>query len=149
MSENPLAEYEGKPERYRILKNGAVYDREVGRIVANPGGGSAAWNSETSELGRQQAKLKREAAVMRGVELGTDTPDWGVGVADMTKAMVKIAVTKQNRAAVTAYNAVMRELPGGPDVRQNAQNGGARLSLELGAAAMARLLDIVQGLSSD
>lgn len=47
--------------RYRTLSNGAIYDMEVKRIVANPGGGTAAITSETaSAMQARRLELKRE-----------------------------------------------------------------------------------------
>jgi len=56
---------EVKP-RTKVLKNGAIYDMDKGRIVANPGGGKYAITSETaSEFHAKRQERKREA-IIRG-----------------------------------------------------------------------------------
>jgi len=48
-------------KRMRVLKNGAIYDLDKGRIVANPGGGSKAITKEnSSEYHARRQALKRE-----------------------------------------------------------------------------------------
>ena len=57
-------------ERYRTLKNGAIYDLEAGRIAANPGGGtSAITQANASEYHQLYARkrLEAELAASRGL----------------------------------------------------------------------------------
>ena len=56
-------EVASKPDNLVVYKNGAVYDRSKGRIVANPGGGTTAiTQANTSEMARLRAEKYREAA---------------------------------------------------------------------------------------
>lgn len=67
--------------RTKILKNGAVYDLDKGRIVANPGGGKSAITPERSKELRElraakAARLLREAIVTETMD-ALDVPKHG------------------------------------------------------------------------
>ncbi len=49
--------------RTKVLKNGAVYDLDKGRIVANPGGGTTAITKETASLLKRRRQEKAAAAL--------------------------------------------------------------------------------------
>jgi hypothetical protein len=59
------------PQRYRILKNGATYDMELKRIVANPGGGKAAITPATASAMQARRQELKRAALVRGALNGT------------------------------------------------------------------------------
>ena len=65
MTDKPDIQPDG--ERYRQLKNGAIYDLEAGRIAANPGGGtSAITQANASEYHKLYAQKRLEAELAAG-----------------------------------------------------------------------------------
>ena len=82
-------EADSKPDNLRVLKNGAVYDMGAKRIVANPGGGSAAiTQADASALNKLRWDKYREAAadaVTRATSATTPFAGWGVIVERQTE----------------------------------------------------------------
>jgi hypothetical protein len=80
-----------KPERGELitLKNGAVYDRSKGRIVANPGGGTTAiTQADASVMNKLRWEQYRQAAadaVQRATGGPTPSAGWGVIVERQTE----------------------------------------------------------------
>ena len=77
MTDKPDIQPDG--ERYRQLKNGAIYDMDAKRIAANPGGGtSAITQANASEYHQLYARkrLEAELAASRGLALQPD-PKYG------------------------------------------------------------------------
>jgi hypothetical protein len=68
-------------EKYTVLKSGAIYGKEEGHIVANPGGGKYAITPERGlELNRLQHEKRQRHAVIGdirgfGIEIASDAPD--------------------------------------------------------------------------
>ena len=75
--------------RYKLLANGAVYDRQVGRIVANPGGGTKAItqarSSELRSLWRAQKARSRLRGLVRGIK---DADGKQIDVSDIDDELV-------------------------------------------------------------
>ncbi len=94
------------PERYRILRNGAVYDLQAGRIAGNPPGGTAtAITPETSQaMHRRRAELRiqAQAAARSGVATlagGSEYKAW----AEIARAQAKLALdTDKGRSSTEA-----------------------------------------------
>lgn len=65
------------PARFRLLKSGAVYDNQIGRIVANPGGGKYAVTTEKSVEMHARRKQVGIIAQMRALARaeGMELPD--------------------------------------------------------------------------
>lgn len=61
--------------RTKVLANGAVYDYDKGRIVANPGGGTQAITSDTAHDMLRARALKRARLATEGALLATVRPD--------------------------------------------------------------------------
>lgn len=63
--------------RTKVLKNGAVYDLDKGRIVANPGGGTTAITSETaSQLHARRQELKQQRLMAGAAKVLERLGDW-------------------------------------------------------------------------
>ena len=136
-------------ERYRELKNGAVYDMETKRIVANPGGGKSAITQATSsELRARWAEKKLEAqlAAQRGigrlVSSGSDLEAWEAIVEQQGTLAMDI---EQGRASTEA--ARFTGLAAGylSDRRGGSQDpapGGVNITL--GAGVVRELLDVLR-----
>jgi hypothetical protein len=103
------------PDRYKTLANGAVYDLTIGRIVANPGGGTAAitgQNSSAYHARRQQ--LKRETiaqAANDAVENGTYTAKYKdlAFVAAIAATAMQKATTPDDPKAIDAARFLLQE----------------------------------------
>jgi len=84
---------ESAPERYRLLKSGALYDMEAGRIVENPNGGKYAFTRESSLAVWQQRREKFKKSWMRGLAdtLPEDATDEEIveGALDGTEVLVR------------------------------------------------------------
>jgi hypothetical protein len=94
------------PERYRTLKNGAIYDMDRHRIADTPGGGTHAITTETSQLfherRRAQARESVEAALIEG---GGSIP---AGLRKMAGALYGVVIEgKDGRAKVFAYKTLL------------------------------------------
>lgn len=91
----------------RVLANGAIYDRNVGRIV-NASNVTNKITTETSaELSRRRRELAKKA-VQAGIMEGTGAPSVMGGVKLMSAAMAELAVKGKGNASVKAYSEVMR-----------------------------------------
>jgi hypothetical protein len=63
--------------RTKVLKNGAVYDLDKKRIVANPGGGTTAITSETaSEFHARRRELKQQRIIAGAAKVLESSGDW-------------------------------------------------------------------------
>jgi len=94
---------ESAPERYRLLKSGALYDMEAGRIVENPNGGKYAFTSETSLAAIQRRREKFIASWMRGLAdepLPPDATEEQIerGALDGTEALVRKMVSEFHKS---------------------------------------------------
>lgn len=93
---NTLPEEYRDPERYRLLPNGAIYDMQIKRIVANPGGGTFAITPETSAAMHQRRRELglishlRGLAKGAGIQLAPDAPldEIVLGAANGLEALV-------------------------------------------------------------
>lgn len=66
-------------QNVRILKNGAVYDLDKKRIVANPGGGTTAITSETaSQLHARRQELKQQRIMAGAAKVLERSGEWEV-----------------------------------------------------------------------
>ena len=69
MSTNYPSESTDVQPRTRVYKNGAVFDMDKGRIVANPGGGKQAFTSDTAALAVQRREELKHQAVIDAANL--------------------------------------------------------------------------------
>ena len=100
-------------ERYRTLKNGAIYDLEAGRIAANPGGGtSAITQANASEYHKlyAQKRLEAELAAGRGLaRVAVSGPSEFDAWSDIAENMGSLAMQsnpKYGRVSVEAARVV-------------------------------------------
>lgn len=87
-----------RDSRYKILKNGAIYDLEQGRIIANPGGGTTAITHATSSEYRTLWREKKVEAKLRGLARGA-----GIDPDDIDRDLVRSAASAAE--VVTAHMA--------------------------------------------
>ena len=128
------------PPNVRVLANGAVYDLDKGRIVANPGGGTHAITSENARALIHKRWADYHAAAEDGVALGTkrDTSvlGWGYIVERQSELAVDI---KQGRSSTEAARFVRDSL----GLSQDHDAGGASIRLDVSGEALELLLQAV------
>lgn len=101
--------------KLKTLKNGAVYDMERHRIVANPGGGLAAFNSDTARQAQarrqEQKRLAVAAAANAAVERGEYRALYGdmAYVAAITEAQYIKATTPDDAKSTDAARFIFQE----------------------------------------
>jgi hypothetical protein len=116
------------PIRFSLLKSGAVYDRDAGRIVTHTGEGPFQITKESSGQMRTRWKQKtliaqlRGLAAKEGVELPPDITDEEIvqgalsGVEALTAHMKAIFLKSNNiRGLAEAYSKLVSPLTGQPD----------------------------------
>ena len=114
MAVNTLSKADTTP-RTKVLKNGAVYDLDKGRIVANPGGGSHAITSERAiEFAQLRIDRKRQAiaqAANEAVESGDLRARFGdmAFVADIARVAMMKATTPDDPKAIDAARFLLQE----------------------------------------
>lgn len=75
--------------RYKRLANGAIYDREVGRIVSNPGGGTTAITQARSSELRSLWKASQARSRLRGLVRGVcDADGKQIDVSDIDDELI-------------------------------------------------------------
>ena len=84
----------------KILKNGAVYDMEQHRIVANPGGGLAAFTSETARQAHAIRQERKRAVIASAANDAVERGDYRERFGDM--AFVAAVAEAQYLKATTA-----------------------------------------------
>jgi hypothetical protein len=102
--------------RTKVLKNGAVYDMNKGRIVANPGGGTHAITSANArDMQKLAVERKREVvahAANRAVQDRSLLAEYGdyAHVAERAMTLQMIATTPEaGKAAVMAHQALIAD----------------------------------------
>jgi len=125
----------------RTLKNGAVYDMDKKRIVANPGGGSAALTkASASALAHKRWDMAREAAAAGLVRLSPSNKTEYDAWANVNENMGRIATDYQSNAAVKAAEFVGRAAGLLPTRTQQQDHTEADPLRDLGAELARRLL---------
>lgn len=145
------------PERYKVLPNGAVYDKSIGRIVANPGGGKSAITQATSsEMRARRMELAREAVARGMIDGAASLKDISPSnvteydaVSLMAANLTNIAATKQDRAAIEAFRAVNQAAGLVQERGQQGSSDAPALQINVSGDALARLLQLMQGIDSD
>ena len=130
-------------ERYRELKNGAIYDLSIGRIVANPGGGTTAITQANSSEMREVWRAQR---IARAQEAITDhgKGDLGAGVKELTVAQVNLAADPdRGRASTEAYKTVLTAAGMWDRPGQSANNLANSTQITLPNDIAHRILDII------
>lgn len=129
----------------RVLANGAVYDMNVKRIVANPGGGSTAITQAQSSAYHDLRRAKRIEIAQRGIELGTGATRWDIGAVDIIAAQSRLAldITK-GRGSTEAARLVLGAAELLPERGQDA-GGGPAVRLELSQGAVESLAGLLGG----
>lgn len=84
----------------KTLKNGAVYDMEKHRITSNPGGGLAAFTSESAKAAQARRQELKRAAVVAGANAAVERNDYKEAYGDL--AYVAAIAEVQTNKALTA-----------------------------------------------
>lgn len=103
--------------RTKTLANGAIYDLDKGRIIANPGGGTAAITKENSSAyhaRRQELKQQRIlAGAAKALEAGMPgawtTPDEGDVVEAIAEAVMQNALNPDSKKQIDAAKFILNE----------------------------------------
>lgn len=146
--------------RTKILANGAVYDLDKGRIVANPGGGRAAITKETSSAYHARRQQKKRALIARVASEAVERGDFRARYGDMAfvaaiaeTALMK-ATTPDDPKAVDAARFLLQET----GLAEPRQAAGAPASVQaeqavvlqvIGAEAAAEILAAMRGNARD
>ncbi len=136
---------EPRPGQLVTLKNGAIYDRSKGRIIGNPPGGpTTAITQSNTDAMHAKRRAATTNAVLRGIEDGTQAPNWRGGVQTMAAALAKLAI-KGNEHSPKAFNALLRAADLLPEPK-NGGSGGSGLSISVNfspesALQLVQLLD--------
>jgi phage FluMu protein gp41 len=146
---------EANPERYRVLRNGAIYDNEAKRIVKAPEN-----NTINQENAREMLALRWEkarqavaAGMIEGAASIKDISPSNVteydAVSLMAANLTNIAATKQDRAAIEAFRAVSQAAGLVQERGQQVSSDAPALQINVSGDALARLLQLMQGIDSD
>ena len=138
-------EIQADGERYRELKNGAVYDMESKRIVANPGGGTTAiTQANASEIGNIYRE-QRAAAAREEIADRKGKGDLIVGIRALTGNQIDLASDiERGRASTEAYKTVMMAAGMWDRPGQSANNLANSTQVSLPNEIAHRILDILQ-----
>ena len=149
------------PARHKMLKNGAVYDLTIGRIVTNPGGGTHAISSDNAKELLSRRRLVGLRAQLRGLARaeGVDPADVddelllqaGSALEALTLHMAKTFKKSESlRGMSEAYGALVSPLVGDrrqkedPDEEGNQQPQIYVLFAQY-IAQLARPEDVIEG----
>jgi hypothetical protein len=110
---DPLPVTDGEP-RTKILANGAVYDLDKKRIVANPNGGSHAITSERASEWASEKQARKRAVMAQAANEAVQRDDWRAHgdlayVAAIADTAMMIATTPDSPKAIEAGRFLLRE----------------------------------------
>lgn len=144
-----LTEYDD-PERYRTLKNGAIYDMEAKRIVANPPGGPTTAITQSNAVAMASARwdnyrTRAELGAAAGAKRDTSLDAWQWVVEKQTELA---GDTSNGRASTEAARFVAQSLDALPDKRSNnAPNSG--VTVQIGADLALKLVELARNRASN
>jgi hypothetical protein len=136
--------------RTKVLKNGAVYDLDKKRIVANPGGGTTAITSETSSaFHARRQELKRERIMVGAAKVLETLGDWEAPtdmdvVEAIGEAVMENAIDPKSKKQIDAANFILREsgLSMANSQRENEPPPAGAISASVDT--MRQLLDMIE-----
>ena len=140
-------------DRYRVYRNGAIYDKHRSRIIAGPGTvdtGHPPSHITTSERAREVVAARHEKAVRAAQEAiinSTPLKNLFAGYEAIIEAQVRLAKDiDQGRASTGAAKLVMQAADLVPSMRGGGDKGkdAGGVTLEMSADVAQRLLDIVE-----
>ncbi len=132
--------------RYKELKNGAIYDLERGRIVANPGGGKTAITQARSSEYHKLRQEKRRSAVSDGMrEYKKTFKSEFDAVKAIAKSQTQLAMSvKAGHASTQAAKWLMQAGDFVPEKGTGGNNTGQN-TLSLSDNVAARLIKALTG----
>lgn len=105
-----MGEKEENKSHLRELKNGAIYDMNVGHIVKAPPNDRQIINQETARDFHKLRKEKALAAIQSGMKSARDTFQHEYDAIEaMTQSITRIALDNGNRDAVLAYKTLLEK----------------------------------------
>jgi len=132
------------PTRYRELRNGAVYDREVRHIVAmQPAKNAAVITKENSQSMHDLRRAQTRDAILAGIAEGTGKLTWQGGIQAMSEAMAKLVVAGGNRSP-EAFRVLLHGADVLPDRTAQVQAGAVSLPGAPSIALIERILILTQ-----
>jgi hypothetical protein len=122
--------------RTKVLSNGAVYDLDKKRIVANPGGGTTAITSEkASEFHARRQELKRQRIMAGAAKVLERVGDWETPndmdvVEAIGEAVMENALDVDSKKQIEAAKFILTEagLSAADARRGNEQDSGNSIS---------------------
>ena len=151
MSDNPLTYEiaEQNPERYQILKNGAIYDHSVGHIKAIPGGGyKAITKANSSELRKswEDQKIKAAIAAQTGMTMAVGSDNQFDAWSRVNEEQTKLAIdTSKGQTSTKAAEFVGKAAGFLSDRRSNQDNPAqTNVQINLGLDVIERLEGILR-----
>ena len=125
-------------ERYRTLKNGAIYDLEAGRIAANPPGGTTTAITQANAAAMATSRWdKVYSAARHGMRTASGSASSLRALSNMVEAQYKLAIDiEKGRASTEAARYVAQQAGYMPNERTNSvemPGDGGVLALSMGA----------------
>jgi hypothetical protein len=143
------------PERYQVLPNGAVYDHAVKKIVKAPEN-QVLNQAQASALANLRWQRAREAAAAGLAGAVADVRKVSPSnvteydaYAQMTQNLARMAMTNNDRSAVEAYRAVSQAAGLVQERGQQGSSDAPALQINVSGDALARLLQLMQGIDSE
>jgi hypothetical protein len=146
---------EANPERYRVLPNGAIYDNEAGYIVKAPENNiinkenASAMANLRWQRAREAAAAGLAGAVADVRKVSPSNVTEYDAYAEMTRNLGNMAMTGKDRSAVEAFRAVSQAAGLVPDKQSGGGDASPALQINVSGDALARLLQLMQGIDSD
>ena len=135
---------EREPEKYRVLKNGAIYDLEAGKIAGCPGGGTNAITQANSR--EYQNKRWSDAAedIQIGMTRASGKPSIRLAVQEIGVKLWDVIENGQGRDKVAAAKTAMQLGDLSQDRRSQSQDPGqTNVQINMGADAIAQLVGVL------
>ncbi len=134
---------EPQPGQLVTLKNGAIYDHSVKRIVANPGGGTAAITQATASDYHEMAKRKRVAIALEGMKRATGSDSGREAAAILAQTQAQVAMDPKNRNTTQAYRALMMQADLWPERSGTPQAAGLTISAHFSPESALQLVQLL------
>ena len=134
-------------ENTKTLANGAVYDMDAKRIVANPGGGTTAiTQANTSEMRQRwtEKKLAAQLAASEGIARTAGKADleaWG----DLAGKMWQRGMDTDDSRGVEAVRMLGQMTGYIVDSRHDSDSGGSGLQINVSETGLQRLIGLLEG----
>jgi hypothetical protein len=136
--------------RTKVLSNGAVYDLDKKRIVANPGGGTTAITSEkASEFHARRQELKRQRIIAGAAKVLERVGDWEKPddldvVEAIGEAVMEKALDVDSKGQIAAAQFILTEAGLSAAQARREDAGGGENSISGSPEALMRLVELLE-----